>query len=86
MNRSRNYSNIVSTNNVTHGSQGAILNINTANDINIYNNAFIVQTSPSIGKIKAIASNSQTQNRNNGGSVHKRQGQKNNGNNNISGE
>ena len=28
-------------------SQQAILNINTASDINIYNNAFIVQSSPS---------------------------------------
>ena len=49
-NKSRNYTNVVTTNGVAthtgHGSQGAILNINTASDINIYNNAFIVQTSP----------------------------------------
>ena len=52
--RSRNITNVVTTNGVTtnhnqgsHGSQGAILNINTASDINIYNNSFIVQSSPS---------------------------------------
>lgn len=28
------------------GQGGAILNINTASDINIYNNSFIVNTSP----------------------------------------
>ena len=43
--------NVVSTNGATtnhgnHPSQGAILNINTASDINIYNNSFIVRTSP----------------------------------------
>ena len=50
--RSRNISNLITTNGVTsHGQgnqgQGAILNINTASDINIYNNSFIVQSSPS---------------------------------------
>ena len=51
--RSRNITNVVTTNGITtsnhnqgSGSQGAILNINTASDINIYNNSFIVQTSP----------------------------------------
>lgn len=43
--------NVVSTNGATtnqgnHPSQGAILNINTASDINIYNNSFIVRASP----------------------------------------
>ena len=52
--RSRNnMNNVVTTNGVTStnhanaASQGAILNINTASDINIYNNSFIVQSSPS---------------------------------------
>ena len=50
--RSRNMAaNVVSTNGATtnhasNPSQGAILNINTASDINIYNNSFIVRTSP----------------------------------------
>jgi len=54
LNRSRNnMTNVVTTNGLTaaqhgnHPSQGAILNINTASDINIYNNSFIVQSSPS---------------------------------------
>ena len=52
--RSRNVTNMVTTNGINthagvhhHPGQGAILNINTASDINIYNNSFIVQTSPS---------------------------------------
>ena len=49
--RSRNMNNAMTTNGITTGSggnntSGAILNINTASDINIYNNSFIVQSSP----------------------------------------
>ena len=77
--------NVVTTNGATTnhnnqgshgGSQGAILNINTASDINIYNNSFIVQSSPSHSQaqlpaatnaahhiVKAASSNSTNRNK-----------------------
>lgn len=49
--------NVVGTNN---NSNGAILNINTASDINIYNNSFIVKTSQNKAEKGKLSSRSQS--------------------------